>query len=94
MVFIISIITSAVLTLFFGLRGQFAKKETQVYLVRSYILGIILIPIVGGLQGSFHSDAFSIPWWFFGLINFFAISLMAVIAIVILKIFSSAQKEQ
>jgi len=71
----------------FGFKSLFAIKQTHVYLVRSALVGIILIPIVGGAQGTFHSHAFNIEWWVFGMVNFFIISATALLTILLLKLF-------
>ncbi len=92
MVFILSVIGSFLLTVTLGVRQQYAAKCPKEYIAKTSLVGFVLIPIVGGAEGSLYSHSFSIPWWIFGLLNFVVICATSIAIIGISMIFKRIRK--
>ena len=86
MLILTAIILSFLLTIFFGLKNNYAKRNPQKYVQRCLVAGSILVPIVGKTEGTFYSHGFDIHWLYFGLLNLFVIFATAVIVIGLVRL--------
>jgi len=88
MIFLIAVALSFIFVIIYGVVNNYAKNEPKQYLLRSTIVGIILIPIVGLSQGTSYSHGFDIHWYIFGFANFILILVTSVILVFITKIYA------
>ena len=86
MIFLSTAILSIILTIVVGVWWLRNGKYGGKYIIRAVIVGAILIPIVGGAQGSFYSHGFDIPWWFFGIANLLVIFAAAILTVTVYKL--------
>ena len=86
MFFLTASVISFIGTIIYGVVYDFAKNETQKFLQRCSIIGLILIPVVGLGEGTFYSHGFDIHWSIFGVANFLIILITAFALIGLIKL--------
>ncbi len=83
--FITALALSVVLSMIFSIFSLKKGVSGEAIIKNAVLISIISIPIVGQGTGTFYSHGFDIPWFFFGIINSWAIILMVGITLLIYK---------
>ena len=92
MVILTAVILSFLLTIFFGLYNNYAKRDPQKYIQRCILVGTVFVPVVRMAEGTFYSHGFDIHWFVFGVFNLFVIFVTAATLIGLLKLYGYWKK--